>query len=222
MRAHGLSQAPPHTIARYGIADALRGNETAPAMREAIGIDDQPNGVCRPRFSFCQDCGKVPLFLKLLRLLQSSYGRRAMAAHTGFHCAPASSAPRAKPAPKARPASRRRKPCRAGWSIATSALQRLHGNGGVAAHVARMAQVSLSTPGRTEGVRERGRTQKDERSQTASRVRCLSRRCLTMRRPARVDMRARKPCLRCRRRTFGWYVRFGILKNPSVLNLDSL
>jgi hypothetical protein len=27
-------------------------------------------------------------------------------------------------------------------------------------------------------------------------------------RPARVDMRARKPCFRFRRRTFGWYVRF--------------
>ena len=39
-------------------------------------------------------------------------------------------------------------------------------------------------------------------------MRPLARRRLTMAWPARVDIRARKPCLRLRRRTFGWYVRF--------------
>jgi hypothetical protein len=39
-------------------------------------------------------------------------------------------------------------------------------------------------------------------------VRPLARRALRMARPARVFMRARKPCLRARRRLFGWYVRF--------------
>lgn len=93
-------------------------------MREAIGVDDQPNGVCRPRSSFCQDGGKVPLFPKLLRLLQSSYGRCARAAHTGFHCASAS------PAPSARSARGRIRRSGAGCIIAISALQRLQGNGG--------------------------------------------------------------------------------------------
>lgn len=43
-----------------------------------------------------------------------------------------------------------------------SALQRLQGKGGVAAQVARMVQVTLSTPVRTERAGERGRTQKDK------------------------------------------------------------
>lgn len=41
-----------------------------------------------------------------------------------------------------------------------------------------------------------------------TRRRPLLRRRLSRARPARVRMRARKPCLRLRRRTFGWYVRF--------------
>jgi hypothetical protein len=40
------------------------------------------------------------------------------------------------------------------------------------------------------------------------RFRPLARRRLRMARPARVDMRARNPCRRFRRRTLGWYVRF--------------
>jgi hypothetical protein len=39
-------------------------------------------------------------------------------------------------------------------------------------------------------------------------VRPLSRLALMIARPARVRMRARKPCLRARRRVFGWNVRF--------------
>ena len=56
-------------------------------------------------------------------------------------------------------------------------------------------------------------------AQTVSCVRCFSRRFLSIRRPARVDMRARNPCLRSRRRTLGWYVLLGIQKYPSILNL---
>ena len=41
-----------------------------------------------------------------------------------------------------------------------------------------------------------------------TRRRPLLRRRLSRARPLRVRMRARKPCLRLRRRTFGWYVRF--------------
>ena len=44
--------------------------------------------------------------------------------------------------------------------------------------------------------------------QADSRVRPLSRRALMIDRPARVRIRARKPCLRARRRVFGWKVRF--------------
>jgi hypothetical protein len=36
----------------------------------------------------------------------------------------------------------------------------------------------------------------------------LARRRLRIARPARVDIRARNPCRRFRRRTFGWKVRF--------------
>jgi hypothetical protein len=39
-------------------------------------------------------------------------------------------------------------------------------------------------------------------------VRPLSRLALMIARPARVRMRARKPCLRARRRVLGWNVRF--------------
>jgi hypothetical protein len=40
--------------------------------------------------------------------------------------------------------------------------------------------------------------------QAESRFRPRERRRLRIIRPARVDIRARKPCLRLRRRTFGW------------------
>jgi hypothetical protein len=48
----------------------------------------------------------------------------------------------------------------------------------------------------------------DRPDQAESRVRPLSRLALMIARPARVRMRARKPCLRARRRVFGWNVRF--------------
>ena len=44
----------------------------------------------------------------------------------------------------------------------------------------------------------------DAADQADSRVRPLSRRALRIERPARVLIRARKPCLRARRRVFGW------------------
>ena len=44
--------------------------------------------------------------------------------------------------------------------------------------------------------------------QADSRDRPLWRRAFTIARPALVRMRLRKPCLRARLRTFGWYVRF--------------
>jgi len=44
--------------------------------------------------------------------------------------------------------------------------------------------------------------------QAVNRWRPFKRRDLMMARPARVRMRARKPCLRARRRVLGWYVRF--------------
>jgi hypothetical protein len=46
--------------------------------------------------------------------------------------------------------------------------------------------------------------QHDRRCQTATRERPLPRRAERIARPARVRMRSRKPCLRCRRRLFGW------------------
>src|SRR6187551_17492 len=46
------------------------------------------------------------------------------------------------------------------------------------------------------------------------RLRPLARRRLRIAWPPRVDMRARKPCLRLRRRTFGWYVRFTVERRP--------
>ena len=48
----------------------------------------------------------------------------------------------------------------------------------------------------------------DPPDQADSRVRPLSRLALMIERPARVRMRARKPCLRARRRVLGWNVRF--------------
>ena len=48
----------------------------------------------------------------------------------------------------------------------------------------------------------------DPPDQAESRVRPLSRLALMIARPARVRMRARKPCLRARRRVLGWNVRF--------------
>jgi hypothetical protein len=44
----------------------------------------------------------------------------------------------------------------------------------------------------------------DAADQAESRARPLSRRALMIERPARVRIRARKPCLRARRRVFGW------------------
>lgn len=48
----------------------------------------------------------------------------------------------------------------------------------------------------------------DPADQADSRVRPLARRALRIARPARVLIRARNPCLRARRRVFGWKVRF--------------
>ena len=48
---------------------------------------------------------------------------------------------------------------------------------------------------------------KHRATQAASFWRPLRRRDATIARPARVRMRSRKPCLRLRRRLFGWYVR---------------
>src|SRR3712207_3119505 len=48
----------------------------------------------------------------------------------------------------------------------------------------------------------------DAAAQTVRRLRFLSRRRLSTRRPARVCMRARNPCVRARFRFLGWYVRF--------------
>lgn len=48
----------------------------------------------------------------------------------------------------------------------------------------------------------------DPTAQAESRARPLRRRALRMARPDRVRMRARNPCLRARRRVFGWKVRF--------------
>jgi hypothetical protein len=44
--------------------------------------------------------------------------------------------------------------------------------------------------------------------QADNRLRPFSRRALMIERPARVRIRARKPCFRARRRVFGWKVRF--------------
>ena len=51
------------------------------------------------------------------------------------------------------------------------------------------------------------------------RLRPLRRRRLRMARPCRVRMRARKPCLRFRRRLFGWNVRFTSLRPASEWKL---
>jgi hypothetical protein len=40
----------------------------------------------------------------------------------------------------------------------------------------------------------------------------LTRRALMIARPARVRMRARKPCFRARRRVLGWNVRFTVTR----------
>ena len=55
-----------------------------------------------------------------------------------------------------------------------------------------------------------------QRSQADSLARPRRRRLRTISRPARVRMRARKPCLRARRRLLGWKVRFTVVK-PSVV-----
>ena len=49
---------------------------------------------------------------------------------------------------------------------------------------------------------------RDSRDQAVSLWRPLRRRLFTISRPARVDIRERKPCFLARFRTFGWYVRF--------------
>jgi hypothetical protein len=54
------------------------------------------------------------------------------------------------------------------------------------------------------GAREAVAALHRRRRQAESRFRPLARRRLRISRPARVDMRARKPCLRFRRRTLGW------------------
>lgn len=51
-------------------------------------------------------------------------------------------------------------------------------------------------------------TATDSRDQADSFCLPLRRRALMMERPARSDMRLRKPCFFARRRLFGWYVRF--------------
>jgi hypothetical protein len=58
---------------------------------------------------------------------------------------------------------------------------------------------------------------------TERRVRPLLRRDEMMERPARVRMRRRKPCFLCRRRLFGWYVRFMLSpsKKPSAARFRS-
>ena len=148
--AHRLAQAPPDTVSRHGVADALGRNEPAPAVRECVGFYDEPNGVRRPRSALRQYGGKVPLFLDLLRLVQSSCGV----------CA-----------------------------------------GG--ANLQRFSREHSQSGDRPKLRADREGFLEAEQAQTVRRVRCLTRRCLMMRRPARVAMRARKPCLRDRRRTFG-------------------
>ena len=75
MQAHGFAQAPPDTVSRYRIAEALRCNKTTAAAWEVVRPDNESYGVRRPRFALAQDGSKVTLFLDLLRLVQSS--RRA-------------------------------------------------------------------------------------------------------------------------------------------------
>lgn len=53
-----------------------------------------------------------------------------------------------------------------------------------------------------------GQRYRGHESQALSCFRPLRRRFLTIVRPARVRMRVRNPCLRARRRMFGWKVRF--------------
>ena len=60
----------------------------------------------------------------------------------------------------------------------------------------------------------------DPPDQAESRVRPLSRRALMIARPARVRMRARKPCLRARRRLLGWNVRFTDSRLSRLLRLS--
>lgn len=47
------------------------------------------------------------------------------------------------------------------------------------------------------------------------------RRALSTARPARVDIRFRKPCTRTRRRILGWYVLLGISSIPVPFNMPN-
>lgn len=69
--------------------------------------------------------------------------------------------------------------------------------------------------------RPEGRATADPPGQADSRVRPLRRRARMMDRPARVRMRARKPCLRARRRVFGWNVRFTVSTSSDLELLGS-
>jgi hypothetical protein len=63
-----------------------------------------------------------------------------------------------------------------------------------------------TTSSATEGLE--GSAVPDPPDQADSRLRPLRRRDLMIARPARSDMRCRKPCFLARLRVFGWYVRF--------------
>jgi hypothetical protein len=61
---------------------------------------------------------------------------------------------------------------------------------------------------RTARIRRDDASDSTKPTYAVSVVRPLARRRRMIARPARVRIRARKPCLRFRRRLFGWYVRF--------------
>src|SRR5699024_10448223 len=63
-----------------------------------------------------------------------------------------------------------------------------------------------------------GRGSQPRMGQTDSRLRPLARRALMTARPPRVFMRTRKPCVRLRRVTEGWNVRFMVV-HPKIKEL---
>jgi hypothetical protein len=63
---------------------------------------------------------------------------------------------------------------------------------------------SVEVPGTRQAVPAVHVRRIDPRAQAESRLRPLALRRFRIACPARVDMRARKPCLRLRRRTLGW------------------
>lgn len=69
-------------------------------------------------------------------------------------------------------------------------------------------QGTSPAPGAVASQRVERAAATDGRDQADSFCLPLRRRALTMERPARSDMRLRKPCFFARRRLFGWYVRF--------------